>query len=80
MAILADQPELQSLAQLASIPASQMAAAFNNPERFFEFLTLEEVDRMKAACERMALLQNQIIEAMAIYTAVARVLLENKEA
>jgi len=74
--MIADQPELLALAGLAAVPASKMAAAFNEPERFFEHLDLEEIGRIQAACERWAILQNQMIAAMDAYTAAARKILE----
>jgi len=74
--MIADQPELLALASLAAVPASKMAAAFNEPERFFDHLDLEEVGRIQAACERWAVLQNQMIAAMDGYMVAARQILE----
>ena len=65
--ILGDAPELLALAQLASVAPSKIAAAFTDPIRFFDHMTLEELERLNAACERMAVLQKQMIAAMETY-------------
>lgn len=76
MTVLADQPELVALGNLASVPPSRMALAFNDPEHFFEHLTLDELGRLKDACERLALMQQTMTEAMDGYIAEAKRILE----
>lgn len=73
--LVPDQPELLALASLAAVPASKMAAAFSEPERFFEHLSLEELARVQAACERLGVMVGQFIEAVEVATEQARAVL-----
>lgn len=75
MSVLPDQPELVALGSLASVPPSKMALAFNDPEHFFDHLSLEELDRLKGACERLAQVQLQMTEAMDRYIVEANKIL-----
>lgn len=75
-AIIADLPELVAMAQLAAVPASRMATAFNDGEHFFEHLTLDELDRIRAACERFAIVQAAMVQAMDAYTTAASKVLQ----
>lgn len=74
--ILADEPELLALAQLSALPASKIAAGFNDPSQFFNYLTLEELARLQAACERLAAFQVRLSAKLDIYANAARELLE----
>lgn len=65
--VLADEPELVALAQLASLPASRMAAAFSNPQDFFKHMSLEELTRLEATCKRMAEFQKRLTSALDVY-------------
>ena len=73
--ILADQPELLALASLAAVPASKMAAAFNDAEHFFEHLTLDELQRLTGACERLGVLSAALVTAVDRYTAAVQQIL-----
>ena len=73
--ILADQPEIVALAQVASVPASKMVAAFNDPQHFFDHMTLDELQRLDSACVRMADVQKQMAQALAIYADWAKAFL-----
>lgn len=70
--ILADQPELLALATLAAVPASKLAAAFNDPENFFTHVGLEEVARLNDAVKRLGDLSRQMVEAAESYTDYAQ--------
>lgn len=74
--ILADQPELVALSNLAAVAPSKVAAAFNEPEQFFLHLSLDELARLQAACERLGALALQLSEATDEYTQEARKRLE----
>lgn len=78
--VLADQPELIALGQLAAVAPSKMAAAFNDPEHFFEHLDLEELGRLQAAGERLALVEQAMTLSMDIYIEQTRRLLEAQAA
>jgi hypothetical protein len=39
----------------------RLASAFNEPERIFEHVTLEELARFKESCDRLAVLMIQVI-------------------
>lgn len=81
MAVLApDQPELLALAALASVPASKMAAAFNDPEQFFDHMSLEELGRLTAAIERLNLVSQQMMKATQVWALAAKAALEETEA
>jgi len=46
------------------LPAARpprLASAFNEPERIFEHVTLEELARFKESCDRLAALMIQVI-------------------
>lgn len=73
--LIPDQPELLALASLAAVPASKMAAAFNDPVRFFEHLDLEALLRIQNACERLGEMQTAMLEALSIFTEAARLAL-----
>lgn len=77
--LIADQPELLALASLAAVPASKMAAAFSEPEHFFEHLSLEELARLQAACERLTALQTAMLAALSVYTETARLAMEQAD-
>ncbi len=66
--ILADQPELMALASLAAVPASKLAAAFNDPQNFYEHVDLGEVERLTGAVQRLNALSQQLAEAAAEFT------------
>ena len=55
-----DLPELRVLARAAGVAPSRMADAFNEPERMLEHITLEELARLKAMCDRMVVLMVQM--------------------
>ncbi len=61
-----DSPELQALAQLASVAPSRMAAAFSDPENFYTHLTLDELNRITDGCTRLGIVQAQLIAALDI--------------
>ena len=70
--ILPDQPEILMLATLAAVSASKVAAAFNEPLRFFNHLSLEELGRLQAACDRLSAIQTAMAEALEVYATAAR--------
>ncbi len=70
--ISGDNPELAALAQAAGVDPGKMAAAFNDPERFFEHLTPEELARINESCGRFQVLGNQLARALDVYTIHAR--------
>jgi len=72
MAILADQPELMALANLAAVPASKLAAAFNDPQNFYTHIDLDEVGRLNNAIQRLSVLSHQLVEAATIFTDMAQ--------
>ena len=74
--ILADQPELLALASLAAVPASKMAAAFNDAEHFFSHLNLEELARLTNAVERLNALSQALTAAVDEYMAAAQSILD----
>lgn len=77
--IKADSPELIALAGLAKLEPAKLAGAFNDPEHFFEHLTLGELEEYSKACIRMSELQNQMIAATHVFGAYARGLLEGNK-
>ena len=72
---LADEPELLALAQLASVPASKVAAAFNDAEHFFDHLSLEELQRLSGAVARLGALSRALVAATEVYANQAREIL-----
>jgi len=70
--ILADAPELQVLAQLASVAPSKVADAFNDPEHMFDHMSLDELHRLESASTRMGGVITEMARALAIYADVAR--------
>ncbi len=54
--ILADAPELVALANIASVSPSKVAAALNDPLALLEHLTLDELNRLRGATDRLAAL------------------------
>lgn len=79
MAILADQPEVVSLATLASVAPSKVAAAFNDPNNFFDHLTLDELNRLQSAAARLGAVITEMGKALAIYADVARRYVESQQ-
>lgn len=77
--ILADAPELLALAQLASVPVSKTAAAFNDPENFFDYLTLEELGRLRGAVERLGGLSQAMTAAVEVYAKRAQAVLDEAQ-
>jgi len=77
---LPDQPELVALAQLASISATRMAAAYSDPDNFFEHLTLLELDRIRDACERLAQLTAALAAAVQPFLEQGKAVLEGANA
>jgi hypothetical protein len=73
-----DLPELKIMAALAAVQPSAMAAAFNEPEKMFEHLTLGELDRLREAFVRCAILGERLAAACGIYSEYAKQLLETK--
>ncbi len=49
-----DLPELRLLAQLAGVKPSALAAGFSAPENLLQYVGLEELARLKDACDRLA--------------------------
>jgi len=76
MTILADQPELVALANLAAVAPSKVAQGFNDPERLFEHLSLDELARLKAATDRLAMLAVVLANACDMYARYAQAILE----
>jgi hypothetical protein len=66
--ISADEPALRLIAQLAGVAPSRMVAAFNDPERFFENLTLAELERFYVACVRLTSLVNSLTASLDLAT------------
>lgn len=75
--VLADQPEILALAMLAAVPASKISAAFNEPLRFFHHLSLDELTRLREACDRLAAVQTVMAAALEEYAAAAREVLKD---
>jgi hypothetical protein len=71
VAILADDPELMALGTLSGVAPSKMAQGFNDPEHVFSFLDLNELSRIKGACERLGALTALIAAALDIYASAA---------
>lgn len=67
-----DQPELQAFALLAGVEPWKMAMAINDPDHFFDHLTLEEIARFKVGCDAIEVLRVRILAAMDQYLAFAR--------
>ena len=61
-----DLPELRLIAQLAGIAPSRLAAAFNSPEHFMDFITQEQLDRFSKSLNRLHAVQVQMIAAVDI--------------
>jgi hypothetical protein len=72
VAVLADLPELVALGTLAGVAPSRMASAFNDAQNFFEHVSLEELDRIKGACERLGSLTTALAAAMDSYVTAAK--------
>lgn len=66
--ILADAPEVLALATLASVSATTMAAAFNDPEHIFSHMSLDELGRLQNAAARLTELNTRMARALAIYS------------
>lgn len=71
-----DQAEVASLALLSGLDPKKMAAAFNEPQKFFDHLSLPELTRLQETCQRFAIVQNLMIAAMDQYKSYAKGLLE----
>jgi hypothetical protein len=74
-----DLPELKIMAMLAGVQPVAMAAAFNEPERMFERITLDELNRLREAFVRCALLGERLAAACEIYREYAKQILEPQE-
>lgn len=72
MIVLADAPELVALANLAGVAPSKLAAGFNDAENLFTYLGLDELDRVRGACERLGALTAVLAQALDIYIEAAR--------
>lgn len=72
--------EFLALANLSGIDAEKMAEAFNDPEHFFDHLSLEELRQFSDACVRVSALQSRMVAATDMYVAFARGLLEGTKA
>ena len=80
MSFLPDQPELLALAQLASVAPSKIAAAYNDPDAFFEHLTLPELDRIRDASERLGQLVTDMAAAVQPFLEQGKAVLEGANA
>ncbi len=80
MTFLADAPELVALGTLASVAPSKVADAFNDPLALFDHLTLEEIQRLQGACERLGSLTGALAAGLDAWTAAARQTLEQAHA
>jgi hypothetical protein len=76
MTFLADQPELVALANLAGVAPSRVAAAFNNPVALFSHLSLDEIQRLHRACERLGSLTAALAVGLESWSAAAREVLQ----
>lgn len=76
MALSADIPELAALAQLAGVDPLKMVAAFNDPPSFFEHLSLVELNKITATCNRLAALNSVMLAALDTYAVYAKGVLE----
>jgi hypothetical protein len=74
---LPDQPELQALAQLSGVAPSKMAAAFSEPEKLFEHISLDELARIKESTDRIAALSVALAAACDAYIRHAEGVLAN---
>ncbi len=72
MTFLADQPELVALANLAGVAPSKVAAAFNDPLTLFSHLTLDEIQRLQGACERLGSLTAALATGLEAWSAAAK--------
>lgn len=70
--ILADLPELVALGNLAGVAPSKIAGAFNDAEHFFDHLTLDELQRLQGACERLGALSEALAASVQSYIDQAR--------
>ncbi len=70
--IAADNRELVALAQASGVDPEKMAAAFNDPERFFDHLTLEELSQVQEATVRLQALAKALAASLDVYTVHAR--------
>ncbi len=76
MIFLADQPELAALCTLAAVAPSKVAQAFNDPLALFSHLTLEEIQRLQGACERLGSLTTALAVALESWTVAAKMALQ----
>jgi hypothetical protein len=58
-----DSDALRAIALMAGVPPARMAAAFSDPEHIYGHISLEELERIKAACERLGALGMQLAAA-----------------
>jgi hypothetical protein len=73
--IEATEPEVRAMSQMAAIDPEKLAAAFNDPEHFFEHLDLEGLRRFAESCVRLQQLQGRMIASTERYASYARGLL-----
>ncbi len=72
MSFLADQPELAALCGLAAVAPSKVALAFNDPPSLFSHLSLEEIQRLQGACERVGSLTAALASGLDVWTEAAK--------
>jgi hypothetical protein len=73
---LSDQPELVALANLAGLAPSRVAEAFNDPLSLFAILSLEELQRLQGACERLGSLTTALAAVMDVWLDGAKAALQ----
>jgi len=76
MTLSADQPELAALAGLADVDPEKLAGAINAPIEFFQHLSLAELAKIHAACDRLTALNNAMLAALNTYAAYSKGVLE----
>jgi AMMECR1 domain-containing protein len=70
-------PELVALAQLAGVDPSKMAAAFSDPEQFFQHISLDELARIKVSTDLLAALSTELAKACDVFLGHAKGVLAN---
>lgn len=76
MTVFAESPELIAIATMSGVNPGKLATALSNPARLFDHLSLDDLNKIKASCERLTILQAEMATAMDVFTAYAKGYLE----
>ncbi len=64
------------MAQLAAVAPSRVAMAFNDPPALYAHLSLDEIQRLTGACERLGSLTTALAVCCESWTEAARMTLQ----